>query len=449
MHDYSKIWQTALVEIETSISQANFSTWFKETRIIRENEGTIYLGVPNSFTQEWLHKKFHNSILRILRQMNEQVRALEYVIEKEMDGKKDDHKKKSSLSMPTMSMPLQDFYINKEDNLNPRYTFENFVVGPFNELAHAASQTVIKTPGHTYNPLLVYGGPGRGKTHLIQAVGNQIKKEFPDKKVFYLTSERFGMEFFNSLQENKAQQFKEKYRKYDVVIMDDVQFFSNKEKFQEEFFHLFNTFKDSGRQLVFSSDKHPNVIPGLEERIRSRFNAGMAVDIPEPDQESRTAIVRTKCGVHNITLPLEAIEYLASAIEDNIREIEGIVNIVACQTQLKNRELNLNEIKQIVKSNTKPKKMMSVKDVAKIVSDFYSIDEESIYHKTRRKEVVRPRQVLMYLLREDFGISFPSIGEKLGGRDHTTVIHSYEKMKEEIKSDTLLLQEISQLRSML
>ncbi len=449
MHDYSKMWQTALVEIETAVSQANFSTWFKETRIIREEEGVVYLGVPNSFTQEWLVKKFHNSILRILRQANEQVRALEYVIEKESGSKSDSSRNKKPAMMPTMAMPLQDFYINKEDNLNPRYTFENFVVGPFNELAHAASQTVLKGPGQTYNPLLVYGGPGRGKTHLIQAIGNQIKVAFPNKKVFYLTSERFGSEFLSALQEGKAQAFKEKYRKYDVVIMDDVQFFSSKEKFQEEFFHLFNTFKDTGRQLIFSSDKHPNVIPGLEERVRSRFNAGMSVDIPEPDQESRMAIVRTKCAIHNITLSPELMEFLASTIKDNIREIEGVVNIVACQTQLKNRELNINEIKNILKNNTRPKKMMSVKEVVKIVSDFYNIDEESIYNKTRRKEIVRPRQMVMYLLREDFGISFPSIGEKLGGRDHTTVIHSYEKVKTELKNDTILAQEVTELRSMI
>lgn len=443
------MWQTALVEIETAVSQANFSTWFKETRIIKEEEGVIYLGVPNSFTQEWLFKKFHNSILRILRQSNEQVRALEYVIEKDSNGKGENGRNKKTNAAPTMAMPLQDFYINKEDNLNPRYTFENFVVGPFNELAHAASQTVIKSPGQMYNPLLVYGGPGRGKTHLIQAIGNEIKATFPEKKIFYLTSERFGSEFLHALQEGKAQAFKEKYRKYDVVIMDDVQFFSSKEKFQEEFFHLFNTFKDTGRQLIFSSDKHPNVIPGLEERVRSRFNAGMSVDIPEPDQESRMAIVRTKCAIHNITLSTELMEFLASAIEDNIREIEGVVNIVACQTQLKNRELNLNEIKNILKNNTRPKKTISVKEVVKIVSDFYNIDEESIYNKTRRKEIVRPRQMVMYILREDFGISFPSIGEKLGGRDHTTVIHSYEKIKEELKTDSVLTQEVTQLRSMI
>lgn len=446
--DYSKMWQTALIEIETAVSQANFSTWFKETNILREDEGTIYLGVPNSFTQEWLQKKFHNSILRILRQMNDRVRALEYVIIKEGDSKSQEAKKRA-FSAPTLAMPLQDFYINKEDNLNPRYTFESFIVGPFNELAHTASQAVIKNPGQVYNPLFLYGETGRGKTHLMQAVGNQIKKNFPNKKIFYLTSERFGSEFLMSIQENKVQQFKDKYRKYDVVIMDDVQFFSGKEKFQEELFHFFNTFYDTGRQLIFSSDKHPNVITGLEERLRGRFNAGMIVDIPEPDHESRMAIAKTKCAVHNIHLSPDIVEYLASSIQDNIREIEGVINIIACQIQLKNRELTLNEVKNILKNNTKPKKTLSIKDVVKVVSEFYNIEEDTIYNKTRKKEVVRPRQVVMYILREDFNISFPSIGDKLGGRDHTTVIHSYEKVKESIKTDSLLSQEITQLRSML
>ena len=443
------MWQTALVEIETLVSQANFSTWFKETSILKEAEGIVYLGVPNSFTQEWMVKKFHNNILRILRQMNDSVRALEYVITKENEKSKANDAKKKVVAAPTMSMPLQDFYINKDDNLNPRYTFDNFVVGPYNELAHAASQAVIKNPGMVYNPLFVYGNTGRGKTHLIQAVGNQIKKLHPNKKVFYLTSERFGSEFFVAIQENKVQPFKDKYRKYDVMIMDDVQFFSHKEKFQEELFHFFNTFHDTGRQLVFSSDRHPNVIPGLESRLRGRFSVGMIVDIPEPDLESRMAIIRTKCGVHNITLAGDTVEYLSQSINDNIREIEGIVNIIACQTQLRNRELNINEIKDILKNSAKPKKTVSIKDIVKMVSDFYNIDEDSIYNKTRRKEVVKPRQIVMYMLREDFNISFPSIGEKLGGRDHTTVIHSFEKIKEDLKTSPVLLQEINQLRSML
>ncbi|MCX6715553.1 MAG: chromosomal replication initiator protein DnaA [Candidatus Taylorbacteria bacterium] len=450
MNDFSKMWQTALIEIETAVSQANFSTWFKETAILREAEGTIYLGVPNSFTQEWLQKKFHNAILRILRQMDARVRALEYVIVKnEKVANVSVVVQKPAPPAPTMSMPLQDFYINRDDNLNPRYTFETFVIGPFNELAHAASQTVINSPGKTYNPLFIYGDTGRGKTHLIQAVGNKIKTIYPEKRVFYLTSERFGNELLTALQEGKAQQFKDKYRKYDVLIMDDVQFFSGKEKFQEEFFHLFNMYVDTSRQLVFSSDKHPNVIPGLEDRLRGRFSAGMVLDIPEPDHESRMFIVRAKCNTYNITLAPEIVENIASTIKDNIREIEGVINIIACQTQFKKRELNLGEIRNILKNNTKPKKLLSVKEVVKTVSDFYNLSEDIIYNKTRRKEVVKPRQVVMYLLREDFNVSFPSIGEKLGGRDHTTVIHSYNKMREEIKINPILSQEISQLRSML
>ncbi len=448
MNDYSQIWQAALLEIQPTVSSANYTTWVKTAKIVREDGGVIYLGVQNEFAREWLLKKCHNAILKILRQLNNNVRALEYVVLKEDGQLKDDSRRKSQL-VPTMAMPLENFYVNKEDNLNTRYTFENFVVGPFNELAHAAAQTVVKTPGQTYNPLFIYGGTGRGKTHLIQAVGNRVKDQFPNKKVFYLTAERFGSDFFESLQTNRAQQFKEKYRKYDVLIMDDVQFFGSKEKFQEELFHLFNTFYDTARQLVFSADRHPNIIPDLEDRIRSRFNTGMIIDISELDKESRMAIVRAKCAPHKITLTEEIVDFVAEEIEDNIRELEGIVNVIAHNTIHKNRELNLNEIKMILKNNVKPQKILSVKEVVKTVCNFYNLEEENIYSKTRRKEVVKPRQVIMYILREDYNISFPSIGDKLGGRDHTTIIHSYEKVKEDIKSNVLLAQEISQLRTML
>lgn len=447
MNDYEKLWESALVEIKLAVSEANFSTWFKDTFISKQDEGVIYLGVPNSFTRDWLRKKFHNTILKILRKMDEKVRSLEYLIYKE--GDKRVAEKKKVQAIPTISMPLQDFYINKDDNLNPRYVFETFVVGPFNELAHAASQTVVKNPGMSYNPLFIYGNTGHGKTHLIQAIGNHIKKDHPQKKVFYLTSERFGSEYFNSLQNNKVQSFKEKYRKYDVIIMDDVQFFSGKDKFQEEFFYLFNTFHESNRQLVFSCDKHPNFIPGLEDRIKSRFNAGMIIELPAPDKESRIAILKAKSLSNNLNLDQLVIDFLAENIESNVRELEGVINAVLCQTQVKKRPLSLIEVKNLVKNSTKPKKNVSIKDVVKLVSDFYNIDEDSVYDKSRKKEVVKPRQVIMYILREDLNVSFPSIGEKIGGRDHTTVIHSCEKVKEDMKTDSILMEEISQIRSML
>jgi chromosomal replication initiator protein len=346
-------------------------------------------------------------------------------------------------------LPLNDYYVNKDDNLNPKYTFDSFVVGPFNELAHAAAQAILKKPGTVYNPLFIYGNTGHGKTHLIQAIGNQMKTLYPTKKVFYLTSEKFGSEYFNSIQANKVNAFKEKYRKYDMIIMDDIQFFSSKEKFQEELFHLFNNLYDNNKQIVFSSDKHPHYIPNLEDRLKSRFGAGMIVDIPTPDQESRSAILKAKAALNNFAIQHEILEYLANSIEGNIRELEGVLNSIIMQSQLKGKELTILEIKNLVKNNARPKKTVAVKDVIKTIADFYNIEEGSIYHKTRRKEVVKPRQLIMYILREDFNISYPSIGEKLGGRDHTTVIHSCEKIKDELKTNTVLSQELSQIRAMI
>jgi chromosomal replication initiator protein len=448
MNELQQIWERALLDIELSVSQATYSMWFKEVNVLRQEDGTVFLAVPNNFVQEWLYKKFHNTILRSFRQANGTIRALEYIITKEKEDKKSGDPKKSS-AQPTIAMPLHDYYVNKEDNLNPRYTFDSFVIGPFNELAHAAARAVVKMPGKSYNPLFIYGPTGVGKTHLMQAVGNHIKKEFPGKKVFYLTSERFAMEYIVSVQSNKANQFKEKYRKYDVIIMDDIQFFSNTEKSQEELFHLFNTFRDTDRQLVFSSDRHVNFIPGIEDRLRNRFASGMIVDIPEPDRESRIAILQAKCRTSGLSLTDEILGFLTDSINPNIRELEGAINTIVCQTQLKERTLSAMEIKNLLKNSAKPKKNIAVKDVVKTIADFYNISEEIIYNKTRKKEVVKPRQIIMYILREDLNISFPSIGEKLGGRDHTTVIHSCEKIKEELKTNPVLLQELSQIRAMI
>ena len=448
MNELQQIWERALLDIELSVSQSTYSMWFREVNVLRQDNGTVFLAVPNNFVQEWLFKKFHNTILRSFRQVDSSIRALDYVITKETDSNKSAESKKTA-PQPTITMPLHEYYVNKENNLNPRYTFDSFVVGPFNELAHAAARSVVKAPGKSYNPLFVYGPTGVGKTHLMQAVGNHIKKDFPDKKVFYLTSERFVMEYIASVQSNKANQFKEKYRKYDVIIMDDIQFFSSTEKSQEEMFHLFNTFKDTDRQLVFSSDRHINFIPGIQERLRNRFTSGMIVDISEPDHDSRMAILKTKCALNNILLTDEANQFIIDSINPNVRELEGAINAIMCQTQLKNRPLSIIEIKNLLKNSAKPKKNISVKDVVKTIADFYNISEDIIYNKTRKKEVVKPRQVIMYILREDLNISFPSIGEKLGGRDNTTVIHSCEKIKDELKTNPVLIQELSQIRAMI
>ena len=441
--DNKKLWDSVLVEMELSLSKPNFNTWFKDTLIVRQEDGAVYLGVPNTFVQDWLGSKFHNTILRALRTLSPSIQSLHYIISKEDNREKLVFEKTPQI---TKELPMADVYINKEDNLNPRYTFETFVVGPFNEFAHAASQAIIKKPGIVYNPLFIYGGTGHGKTHLIQAIGNHIKN-MGNRKVFYTTSEKFSQEYINALQLNKPNFFKEKYRKYDVLIMDDIQFFSGKMKIQEELFHLFNHLYDNNKQIIFSSDKHPGLIQDLEERLKSRFSAGMIVDIPPPDNESRAAIIRTKSASCPYTLTKEIVDYLAYSVTGNIRELEGIINSITCQTQLKNREISLAEVKNLVKNNTRPKKLVTTKEVIKTVAEFYNIEEHLIYDKTRKKEIIKPRQIIMYILREDFDISYPAIGEKLGGRDHTTVMHSCEKIKNDMKLDEMLIQEINQLRS--
>jgi chromosomal replication initiator protein len=443
MMDNKKLWDSVLVEMELTLSKPNFNTWFKDTSIVKQEDGAVYLGVPNTFVQDWLGSKFHNQILKALRNIASNIQSLHYIISKE--EMKDRPSQEKTLQQ-TRELPIADTFINKEDNLNPRYTFESFVVGPFNEFAHAASQAIIKKPGIVYNPLFIYGGTGHGKTHLMQAVGNHLKNS-SNKKVFYTTSEKFSQEYVNALQLNKPNFFKEKYRKYDVLIMDDIQFFSGKMQLQEQLFHLFNHLYENNKQIVFSSDKHPGLIQDLEDRLKSRFSAGMIVDIPTPDNESRAAIIRTKSASSKYPLSKEVIDYLAYSINGNIRELEGIINSITCQSDLKERELSIVEVKNFVKNNTKPKKLVSTKEVVKAVAEFYNIEEQLVYDKTRKKEVIKPRQVIMFILREDFNISYPAIGEKLGGRDHTTVMHSCEKIKNDMKADENLVQEITQLRS--
>ncbi len=450
--DNKKLWNSVLVEIELTVSKANFSTWFKDTAITKQEDGVVYLSVPNAFVKDWLINKYHPFILQSLRNLSENVRSLEYILSKNDGAKKEatsSSEKQLSPRTPTTELPLSDFYINKDDNLNPRYTFETFVVGPFNELAHAAAQAIIKKPGIVYNPFFIYGNTGHGKTHLIQAIGNHIKNTHPEKKVHYATSEKFAMDYINSVQSNKVGTFKEKYRKYDILIMDDVQLLSKMEKTQDEFFHLFNNLFDNNKQIIFSSDKHPNFMIGLEDRIKSRLVSGMIVDIPPPDQESRVAILKAKSKMNHFPLSLDIIDFLASSAPTNIRELEGILNSIVCQSQLKDKALTLSEVKNIIKGSVKAKKTVSPKDIIKTIAEFYNIEEESIYEKTRKKEIIKPRQIIMYILREDFNISYPSIGEKMGGRDHTTVIHSYEKIKNDIKTDPVLVEELAQIRTMI
>ncbi|MFW5853521.1 MAG: chromosomal replication initiator protein DnaA [Patescibacteria group bacterium] len=447
--DLNELWQKTLVDIENNISKASFGTWFKNTSIEKIEDNIIFLKTPNTFVKDWLFNKYHKLILKSLRNHSQDIRNIEYLIGKTDTQKQEVKIKKEEPEKTFNNLGLNDLYINRESNLNPKYTFESFVVGSFNEVAFAAAQAVLKNLGVNYNPLYIYGTTGVGKTHLIQSIGNKIKELNQEKQIYYLTSENFTNDYIKSVQNNKINIFKEKYRKYDLLIMDDIQFFSKKEKTQEELFHLFNSLYDNNKQIIFSSDKPPKYITNLEERLRSRFEGGMIVDIGRPDYESRVAIIKTKIKDKNHLINDDVVNYLAECVQDNIREIEGTLNSIFFQAQAKKRPLSLNEVKNLIKDSIKPKKVISYKEVLKVVSEYYNINEKIIQEKTRKKEVVKPRQIIMYILREDFNTSYPYIGQQLGGRDHTTVIHACEKIKKEIKDNNNLNREIEEIRDII
>jgi len=442
-----ELWEYVLTQVELSISPANFNTWFRNSFIAKiGDDGVLYIGVPSQFFKDWYIKKFHTLLLKIVRDVSYEFRNIEYIIVKDERRKV---VKETRNTKGAVGLPLDEFYINKSDNLNPRYTFDTFVIGSFNNLAYSAAQAALERPGIVYNPLFIYGDTGRGKTHLIQAIGNQFKKQYPGRKVFYLTSEKFVVDYTDSVQAGNANRFKDKYRHYDLLIMDDVHFISKKEMSGEELFHLFNALHDNNKQIVFSSDRPPVAIPDIAERLKGRLASGMTVDIGEPDNESRMAIVKKKAASHGVILSDEVVEYVAATMKGSIRELEGMVNSIVCHAQVKGVAPDIAEVRQSLRSFTRPQKNISVKNVVDKVAEFYGIDEESIYEKTRRREVVRPRQVIMYILREDFSISYPTIGAKLGGRDHTTVIHSCEKIKREVIVDSDLSKEIQNIRTLL
>lgn len=392
-------------------------------------------------------EKHHKLILKVLRDLDGTIRTVEYVVHRSSA----EPKKAPEREAPPQntSLDLQSLYIDKRDNLNPRYTFESFVVGPFNQLAHAAAKAITERPGLTYNPLFIYGSTGHGKTHLIQAIGNQFKKTHSNKKVFYVSSERFAVDFINAVQTGKANSFKSQYRQYDVLIMDDIQFMAEKERTQEELFHLFNAMHDNNKQIIFSSDKHPALLPGFQDRLKGRFSAGLIAEIPEPDVESRIAIIKAKMDQIGFSLPDDIVAYLSEHVRGNIRELEGALNMVVCKSQLKGGSVTLADARALIKHTVRPNKGRSVEEVVRRIAQYYEIPEKVIYEKTRKKEVVKPRQVIMYILREEFAISYPTIGEKLGGRDHTTVIHSCEKIKDEMKRNAALEQELEHIRSII
>lgn len=449
-----ELWKAALGEIELSISKANFITWFKNTSIINIREGRVTIGVPNGFAKEWLENKYNLYILRALRNIQNDIREVSCSIVTNQENAF----KKPTLDAVIPKKPLESTivlerkpYISQESNLNPKYTFENFVVGGNNELAKAACFAVSQNLGKIYNPLFIYGGVGLGKTHLLQSIGNEILKNDSSKKVKYITSERFTNELIDSIKNHKVNEFKGHYQKIDLLIIDDVQFLSGKEKTQEEFFHIFNFLYHLNKQIVLSSDRPPKAIPTLEERLRSRFEGGMIADVSKPDFETRMAILRKKAANEGLLIGDEALDFIASNVTNNIRELEGALNRVLVSAQLTKRDITTDFVKNLLSEliSSGKKKGISHKHIIKVVSDFYDVNPEDLVTKGRKKEVVKPRQIAMFLMRSELKYSYPGIGEKLGGRDHTTAIHAFEKINREIESNKKLSEEISFLKEQL
>ena len=447
-----ELWQAVLAEIELSISKANFITWFKNTSILSNKDGCISIGVPNGFAKEWLENKYRSYILKALRNIQGDVREVTCLISVVQDPFLRDQPVDAVLppkiSLTGTSKQEKMANISQENNLNSRYVFENFVVGSSNELARAACYAVSQNLGKTYNPLFIYGGVGLGKTHLLQSIGNEVLKNSPSCRVRYITSEKFTSDLIDSIKNQRVNDFKEYYRKIDLLIIDDVQFLSGKEKTQEEFFHIFNYLSQLNKQIVLSSDRAPKAIPTLEERFRSRFEGGMIADITRPDFETRVAILKQKAVKEGLEIEDDALRFIASNIINNIRELEGALNRVSASAQLTKNRLTVEFVSSVLSEliSSGKKKGITYKHIIKVVSDFFDITPEDLTIKGRKKEVVRPRQIVMYLMRSELHYSYPGIGEKIGGRDHTTAIHAFEKIRKELEIDEKLQEDVNLLK---
>ena len=445
-----EIWQKVLAQTQLNISQANFATWFKDTKIISYKKGKILVSVPNTFVKEWLENKYNKTIFKILYNIDKKIKEVKYIIGKTelkvfKQIKRQDVRQFEGQAVGQLE--FEEFKINKETNLNPRYTFENFVVGSFNELAHAAAWAVSKKPGIVYNPLFIYGGVGLGKTHLLQAIGNIIIKNYSDKKIKYIPSEKFTTDVIYSIKNNTIADFKKRCRENDVLILDDVQFLSGKEKTQEEFFHIFNTLYENNKQIILSSDCPPKAITFLSERLRSRFEGGMTADISYPDYETRMAILKTKSQEKETNFSEDIFDYIASHIQKNIRNLESALNKLIIFQKTTNQTLDLEKTKSLLKGLLfSPKKVINHKKVIQTVAEFYDLKEKDILSCSRKKEIVESRQIAMFLLRKEFKKSYPFIARKFGGKDHTTIIHAYKKIIKKITNSKDLENEIDLIK---
>jgi len=451
-----ELWEAVLGEVELSLSKASFTTWFKNTSIKELSEEALVVVVPNIFAKEWLEKKYQKIILDSIRKHFPKINKMSCVLEnyessqKSIDSVVNSPKKARKQGSQKTKKPVAATN-NKNfvsSGLNPRYSFDTYVIGNNNELAYAACKSVSKDPGHSYNPLFIYGDVGLGKTHLIQATGNFIKQQNPDFKVRYVSMERFANELIGAIQNSKAKEFKNEYIQLDALIIDDVQFLSKKEKTQEEFFHVFESLYQLNKQIIISADRPPKSIPTLENRLKSRFEGGMMADISKPDLETRLAIIKKKAAEKNFKLSDDIVQYLAKNIYHNIREIEGALNKIIVTYQLQNTSPTLESVMELtedlISSNRQNK--VTPKTLVSAVADFFNVKSSEITGSCRKKTIIKPRQLTFYLLRSDLNLSFMEIGSFLGGKNHSTVMYAYKKINKELENNKFLQDQIKFIR---
>lgn len=444
LEQLDELWSKVLNQVEQQISKPSFETWLKSTKLLSYKGSNVIIAAPNSFARDWLENHYVHLIAGILTELTGKDLYIQFVVQKDQDEKDD-------IPAPVIQVKSNDQSESSNGMLNPKYTFDTFVIGSGNRFAHAASLAVAEAPAKAYNPFFIYGGVGLGKTHLMHAIGHYVLEHNPNAKVVYLSSEKFTNEFINSIRDNKAEDFRNKYRNVDVLLIDDIQFLAGKESTQEEFFHTFNTLHTESKQIVISSDRPPKEIPTLEDRLRSRFEWGLITDITPPDLETRIAILRKKAKADGLDIPNEVMHYIANQIDTNIRELEGALIRVVAYSSLVNKDITTDLAQEALKDiipNTKPR-VVTIFDIQKAVGEHFNIRLEDFSSKRRTKSIAFPRQIAMYLSRELTDFSLPKIGEEFGGRDHTTVIHAHEKIEKLLKEDQQLQQDIKEIRSIL
>lgn len=438
-----QIWQATLGELEINLSRVNFVTWFKDTFLASFENGRAIVCVPNAFVKKWLEEKYHKNIVNSLESITKQkLQEIIYKIELHRPEKSNYSQNLKTENAPQTNTQ-NEVSIRTTTNtnaanrfgLNPKYVFDNFVVGRGNELAHAACRAVVNNLGKAYNPLFIYGGVGLGKTHLLQAIGNEVAKN--NDKILYTTSEKFTNNYIQAVQTGKAKDFKNMYRNVDLLLVDDVQFMGGKDGTQEEFFHTFNELQQGDKQIVMTSDRPPKSIPAIEKRLISRFESGMVADVGKPDIETKIAILEKKSLEKGFPLDKDVLIYVANNVQNNIRELEGALNKVIVIHQLNNSVPTLKSVKNALSDyvSSLQAKSLSPKDIIEAVARFYDINIKDLIGNSRRKELVGPRQAAIYLIREELNTSYPSIGQEMGGRDHTTAMHAYNKILNEVKEN--------------